>query len=97
MSFMEPELTKKIKWVKVDDPKNGITYIQGIFFEEEIFPKDVQIFLDFDQSEGTEISLVEGYGVRLSAPGYIDCTEWEVFSLEREAKKRFRELVEESA
>ncbi|MEK6832731.1 MAG: hypothetical protein AABY32_01675 [Nanoarchaeota archaeon] len=38
--------------------------------------------------EGNEIWTVEvtdGYGARLSAPGYMDCTEWSVFETEQEA------------
>jgi hypothetical protein len=28
---------------------------------------------------------VKGYGARLSAPGYLDCTEWTVFDTTEEA------------
>lgn len=33
----------------------------------------------------TEISQRTGYGARLSASGYMDCTEWTVFDTEMEA------------
>lgn len=36
-----------------------------------------------------------GYGVRLSAPGYLDCTEWEVFDTEAEADAMAKELESE--
>jgi hypothetical protein len=39
-----------------------------------------------------QVSLVRGYGVRLSAPGYLDCTEWEVYTTKREALARARDL-----
>jgi viroplasmin and RNaseH domain-containing protein len=29
---------------------------------------------------------IKGYGARLSAPGYLDCTEWSVFDTAEEAK-----------
>jgi hypothetical protein len=29
---------------------------------------------------------VKGFGARLSAPGYLDCTDWAVFDTEGEAK-----------
>src|SRR5262245_11562047 len=32
-----------------------------------------------------EVTLIRGHGVRLSAPGYLDCTEWVVFESEGEA------------
>jgi hypothetical protein len=31
------------------------------------------------------VELVEGWGARLSAPGYLDCTDWCVFDTEEEA------------
>jgi hypothetical protein len=35
----------------------------------------------------TGITLIEGYGARLSAPGYLDCTDWAVFDTEQEAEE----------
>ena len=37
------------------------------------------------------ITKVEGYGARLSAPGYMDCTEWTVFETREEAEEFLRE------
>lgn len=42
-----------------------------------------------DYTENTEIdgiTLIEGYGARLTAPGYLDRTEWAVFDTEDEAE-----------
>jgi len=36
----------------------------------------------------------EGYGVRLSAPGYMDCTEWSVFDTEAECRDHLAEFWE---
>jgi hypothetical protein len=33
------------------------------------------------------IARTKGYGARLSAPGYLDCTEWSVFPTEEEAQE----------
>ncbi len=47
-----------------------------------------------DYVEGSRlltIRLVEGYGARLSAPGYMDCTEWSVFDTEKEAEDYLEE------
>jgi len=30
---------------------------------------------------------IKGYGARLSAPGYLDCTEWAVFDTREEAEE----------
>jgi hypothetical protein len=37
------------------------------------------------------IRLREGYGARLSAPGYLDCTDWCVFETEQEARDHLEE------
>jgi hypothetical protein len=38
---------------------------------------------------------VEGYGARLSAPGYLDCTEWNVYDTEQEAREALDEMYPE--
>ena len=35
---------------------------------------------------------IKGYGARLSAPGYLDCTEWTVFDTEDEAREHLEEM-----
>lgn len=40
-----------------------------------------------------ELVVVEGWGVRSSAPGYMDCTEWEIFTDLEEATEAYREQV----
>jgi hypothetical protein len=44
-------------------------------------------------TEGTPLSWenVKGFGARLSAPGYLDCTEWTVFDTEDEAREYLAE------
>ena len=36
-----------------------------------------------------DISVIEGYGVRSSAPGYTDCTSWVVYATLREARSAY--------
>ena len=47
--------------------------------------------------EGTPESWenIKGYGARLSAPGYLDCTEWSVFDTEEEANAYLEEYYPE--
>lgn len=49
--------------------------------------------------EGTiqEWETIRGYGARLSAPGYLDCTEWTVFETEQEALDYLEEMYEEDS
>ena len=39
---------------------------------------------------------IQGYGARLSAPGYLDCTEWAVFDTVEEALSYLAEMYEEN-
>jgi len=50
-----------------------------------------------DYTENREcysISERKGYGVRLSAPGYMDCTDWSVFDTEAECRDHLVEFWE---
>jgi hypothetical protein len=38
------------------------------------------------------VRLISGFGARLSAPGYMDCTEWSVFATEEEAREYLVEV-----
>lgn len=39
---------------------------------------DLEDYVEADRTEIYELTLVEGWGGRMSAPGYLDCTEWVV-------------------
>ena len=43
----------------------------------------------------TEIKTVDGWGARLSAPGYLDATAWTVFETEVEAQEYLDEQQED--
>lgn len=45
-----------------------------------------------DESWIPSTEVITGYGVRLSAPGYLDCTDWEVYTNKAEAIRRARAL-----
>jgi hypothetical protein len=51
-------------------------------------------FIESNIDDVTSIQLVEGYGARLSAPGYMDCTAWTVFKTREEAEEFLREEYE---
>ena len=46
---------------------------------------DVKNYTEND--EIYEISILDGYGARLTMPGFMDCTPWAVFETELEAKQ----------
>ena len=114
MSFMHPEATSKVEWLKVDG--NSIEYLPedivdtrrirkllkiedaealDLVIEQIIWPMIKDYVRVHSPAEIDSIEVIKGYGVRLSAPGYMDCTDWEVYSSIKEANKRARELARE--
>jgi len=64
--FMKPEITDETQWMEIDD-EHGETH----FVKMEDFVLD-------DWFHGGEVTLRGrvGFGARLSAAGYLDCTDW---------------------
>lgn len=58
---------------------------------ENIKAEIIQFTECFDLEDIDGIEYVEGYGTRLSAPGYMDCTEWCVFDTVEEAEAYIKE------
>lgn len=84
MSFMEAVITEKMTWFEVDTKHDGIVYL----------PSDVcseSDALEAADGEPERVKVVRGYGVQSSAPGYLDCTPWTVYSNKREAMRAYRE------
>lgn len=79
--FMETQVTKRTWWITLVD-KYG---------ESVSMPKADYSPSDHDgyTQDGTDFM---GYGVRESAAGYLDCTEWEVFDTLKEAEARADEI-----
>lgn len=100
MSFMEKQITRKQNWLRVETSA-GITFVDcaglSLFVRnshQEAQPLTEQEMEDTVEKiqpyvEGTpqEWENIKGYGARLSAPGYLDCTEWDVFDTAEEAQK----------
>ena len=79
---MQQQITDKQEWITCED-KHGEFFI----FDTEFFTKE--------QIEGQgyfDVEVIEGYGCRLSAPGYMDCTEWTVFDTPEECQKFLDEM-----
>lgn len=99
MSFMQQQVTNKQQWVEIDGT-NGITFLptdiagtSGLQLGESTDEEEILEHYE-DYYEGTihTVGLIEGFGARLSAPGYMDCTEWSVFDTEEEAKAHLEEM-----
>ena len=48
-------------------------------------------YIESNVDDVTSVQLIEGYGARLSAPGYMDSTSWTVFKTREEAEEFLRE------
>lgn len=94
MPFMQKQVTGKQRWLSVETTQGtwfvnvfdtGLDLANSSSLADDVTEEnsgDVQQYV-----EGTVQSWenVTGYGARLSAPGYMDCTEWTVFNTEQEA------------
>ena len=50
---------------------------------------------DYITGEFISAHIMDGYGARLSLPGYLDCTDWTVFATEEEAQRHLIEMYDE--
>ena len=78
------------KLLKIEDAE-----VLDLVIEHIIWPAIKDYVQIHNSSEIDSVDVIRGYGVRLSAPGYMDCTEWEVYGSLWEANNRARELVRE--
>lgn len=99
MAFMEQQITTKRRWLEIDGTC-GITAVDmdDLTAEEQAIAESVEgdesaeldelqaHFGEYYEGDVQSVSVREGYGARLSAPGYLDCTEWTVFDTEKEAQ-----------
>ena len=89
MAFMNYEITNKQDWWQVED--NGTNFYPCAYFRRE------EVFKMHDLDSGAtddleKVTRIKGYGARLSAPGYLDCTEWGVYDTKAEAKAALDEM-----
>ena len=103
--FMEPEITVKQRGWRIET-KQGSTFLPGSVVDPPAYIKTGKVIdegdLGFteiadevsaytDGGKVLEVEVVEGYFYRLSAPGYLDCTDWSVARTLKEAKDDLKE------
>lgn len=93
MPFMDAVLTGKCEWAEIVTD-NGTWFLPADManFRGREGRKNAVPYVD---GKIQSIRILKGYGVRLSADGYMDCTEWDFYSNLRDAKRAHRELMEE--
>lgn len=103
MPFMQRQITEKQTWLELDGPHGIISIpypsdqfdVEGTKAELDKETPDLSIFSDAYPGEIWAASVIEGFGCRLSAPGYMDCTEWAVFQTEQECLEYLDETYPE--
>jgi len=98
-NFMQRQITVLQNWLKVETT-HGTEFVSVA--DTSLFVRDSETLTHpmtdveraetvakvrtYTDGEPQSWENIKGYGARLSAPGYLDCTEWTVFDTEEEAK-----------
>ena len=89
MDFMQPQI-REGKWCEIDTD-TGTWWVP----KEDVTNESPEALIWFTQAiHYHEHRFIEGFGARLSAPGFLDCTEWTVFETEEEAQTWMEELTD---
>jgi hypothetical protein len=91
MGFMERQITQKQLWWEVETT-HGTEWLPVELVGKE---PDSDAFADYCEGQVLSWEQREGFGARLSAPGYLDCTEWSVFDTKEEAEAYLDEYYPE--
>jgi len=89
MAFMERQITRKCSWYRVETSQ-GTEFVDADLVGKQE-PADSDGLKDYCEGIPVSWELIKGHGARLSAPGYLDCTEWAVFDTAEEAQKYLEE------
>jgi len=99
MSFMEPQLVNG-RWIEVSGPTGTewieadlVGHVEDYHGPTVDIPEPLEPYCDNRQA--TDIKVINGWGARLSAPGYLDKTDWTVFETEEEAQEYLDELTDD--
>jgi hypothetical protein len=99
-NFMQRQVTGLQNWLRVETT-HGTEFVS--IADTSLFVRDSETVTHPMSDEDRDATIekirpyvegkpqswenVKGYGARLSAPGYLDCTEWTVFDTEDEARE----------
>ena len=92
MSFMQPQI-EFAQYFEVDTTHG--TFIVPADVVGSTMSAAPEAFADYVEGEvfgDDPIEVKEGWLARLSAPGYMDCTDWSVFKTEEEAVQGLKDL-----
>lgn len=79
MAFMEPQYQEGL-WLEVLAKDGSLHYLPADLFSKLPDEQELAIYIEVEPSKpedpATLYTVVRGVGARLSAPGYLDCTDW---------------------
>ena len=98
--FMQRQVTGLENWLRVETTQ-GTEFVRiadtSLFVRNSDCPSQpltddereatIDKIRDYVEDTPESWENVKGYGARLSAPGYLDCTEWTIFDTAEEAEK----------
>ena len=77
MAFLQAQMSNRREWYEVDGSA-GLLWIPA---EDFTAASAIECY----DGQWSSVVRVEGWGVRASAPGYLDCTPWIVYENEKDA------------
>lgn len=86
MSHLLPVVTEKQKWWKVETVDGDHFLQQSVVGMDTSSEALLEYLPTSDIDSIIDCTEIEGYGIRVSAPGYLDTSEWSVHDTEKEAK-----------
>jgi hypothetical protein len=106
--FMQRQVTGYENWLQVETTQ-GTEFVRiadiSLFVRNSDCPSQpltddereatIDKIRDYVEDTPKSWENIKGYGARLSAPGYLDCTEWTVFDTAEEAEKYLEEFYPE--
>ena len=96
-NWLQVETTQGTEFVRIADTSLFVRNSQTLTHpatESDKFSAKTKI-QQYTTGEPQEWENVKGYGARLSAPGYLDCTEWSVFKTKEIAREYLEEMYPE--
>lgn len=106
MAHMQEQITEKQRGWSVETRDAGTCFVpedvhgvpdylatgKAIDSHDMIFESLCAFLRDYIEGRDIlSIEVCEGYFARLSAPGFLDCTEWACYKTKREARGALRE------
>ena len=86
-SFMQKELTNQKDWYEVDTNEGIMCIPYDIVGHDDATEEEIKAFLPSSVKKIYSVEKRNGFGARLSAKGFKDVADWQVFDTTEEANQ----------